>query len=179
MIREVILTTQEVTHKWSRVEFHKGYFFSPIVFAAMQTAEGGDTAQVRLRKVNTGGFQVKIEEEKTDDPEKKHKKEAIGALVFDSLIRLIWNEDDKVIGQVGILERNQPDEDLWHRVEFNQEIERPVVFMQPLTFRGHDPVHIRLAAVDEETATRRASFFFKLEEWQEQKHGDRETIAYL
>lgn len=179
MIREVILTGQEVTHKWGRVEFHKGYFLTPTVFAAMQTAAGGDTAQVCLRKVNTASFQVKIEEEKTDDSERKHTSEAIGAVVFDFASSLIWNEDDQVIGQVGFLERNQPDEALWHRVEFNPEIERPVVFMQVLSFRGHDPVHIRLAAVEEETATRPASFFFKLEEWREQKHGDREEIAYL
>ncbi len=55
----------------------------PVFLADMQTKDGGDTANLRLRNKSAGGVEVWIDEEKSMDLETGHTTEIVGYLAMD------------------------------------------------------------------------------------------------
>ncbi|WP_227379815.1 S8 family peptidase [Haladaptatus halobius] len=78
------------------------------------------------------------------------------------------------IGETGTVTTNQPTPGAWHTVSLEGAYDNPIVLMQPLSYNGSHPCHIRLRNVQ------RQSFEFQLEEWAylDGTH-TAETISYL
>ena len=70
-------------HVWRRATFG-GTFGAPYLLANMQSHLGGDTAALRYRKLDSGGVDLKVEEETSRDEETNHLSEDIAWLVLES-----------------------------------------------------------------------------------------------
>ena len=68
-------------HNWRTTNFGQSYS-DPVVFAGMQTTDGGDTAGVRQRWLMDNMVEFKIEEEQSYDSEVSHTSEDIGFFIF-------------------------------------------------------------------------------------------------
>jgi PKD repeat protein len=80
-----------------------------------------------------------------------------------------------VIGETGIVTVSQPDGSTWHTVDLQNSYTNPVVIMQPVSYNGFDPSHIRIRNVTSD------NFQFQIEEWDyitNQAHTE-ETTSYL
>lgn len=63
------------------------------------------------------------------------------------------------IGESGTVSVNQPDRTTWRTVNLKSSYDNPVVIMEPVSYRGGHPAHIRLRNV------RSGSFQYQIEEW--------------
>ncbi len=79
---EAGLTPNEVTHRNYRLNFSRDYY-APLVFGAMATQNGSDPSALRLRKQDSQGATLFIQEERSSDAEINHIEERIGYTVFD------------------------------------------------------------------------------------------------
>jgi hypothetical protein len=79
---EAAVTPDAVTHAWYGLTFLDGYG-DPVLLAGLQTRDGGDTAGLRYRNLQTTSAEVFVEEEKSRDTEVNHTTEIVGYLVFD------------------------------------------------------------------------------------------------
>lgn len=189
--------TEDVTHEWTLMGIRSE---TPVILAAMQTFEGPNTANVRIRSYTTisipwsipGGTweptdpwttriffpSVKVEEERSADVETRHTEEVVGHIAFEP--GRIENSDGEEIGHAGILEVNQPDGDTWRPLPIppSFSVDNSVAFMQVLSFNGSQSVHPRIATSHPETGE--AGFHFKMEEWPtyDQQHV-REQLGYV
>ncbi len=74
------------------------------------------------------------------------------------------------LGEVGMVE--QAYHGSWHTVDLQNTYVRPVVIMEPVSYNGGDPAHVRLRNVDTD------SFEYKIEEWSGGDHTT-ETMHYI
>ena len=82
-VAEAGLTRDSVTHRQRSMQFKQRYRKRPMVFlAAMQTANDEDPAGLRYRSFNRKRVKVFVEEERSQDREVRHGREAIGYMVF-------------------------------------------------------------------------------------------------
>lgn len=81
---ESLLTGDTVTHRDSAVEFTAEFNASPVVVAAMQTTDGGDTANLRQKNLTADGFTVWVDEEKSRDNEIGHTTEVVGVFAIEA-----------------------------------------------------------------------------------------------
>ena len=81
---ESLLTGDTVTHRNSSVGFTAEFDSSPVVIAAMQTTDGGDTANLRQKDLNADGFTVWVDEEKSRDSEIRHTTEVVGVFAISA-----------------------------------------------------------------------------------------------
>jgi hypothetical protein len=83
-------------------------------------------------------------------------------------------EPSSSIGETGTVETKQSGSDEWHQVSLSGSYTDPVVVMNPLSYDGGHPSHVRLRNVSGD------GFEFKIEEW---KYLDgwhtSETVQYL
>ena len=79
-----------------------------------------------------------------------------------------------ILGEVGTLSVRQASRNDWHSFHLNNSYSNPVVIMNPLSFEGAGPAHIRVRNVTSN------SFEFKVEEWlyQNGQH-KREFVSYI
>lgn len=158
---------EAVTQDWtdvamSELSLPSGYD-SPFIIAAIQTFNGPDTAQVRMRPLHGGAIQVKIEEERSADQEVSHVEETVGHIAFKPL--WIHDDEDNEIGYASFLDITQPAADSWMPlpVPTTFSVDDSVVFAQVLTFNGTHPVHPRIRK--EHPSSGAPGFYLKLEEW--------------
>ena len=78
------------------------------------------------------------------------------------------------VGEAGSVTTNQPDFTTWHAVDFENSYSDPVVVMDPLSYNGGNPSHVRLRRVGPD------GFEFRIEEWVylDGWHTE-ETVSYL
>lgn len=81
---ESLLTGDTVTHRNSSVGFSAEFDASPVVIAAMQTADGGDTANLRQKDLTADGFTVWVDEEQSRDGEVRHTTEVVGVFAISA-----------------------------------------------------------------------------------------------
>ncbi|MGB5986387.1 MAG: hypothetical protein WBG37_13865, partial [Desulfobacterales bacterium] len=81
---EVGRTDDTVTHQYAQVDFDQDYLNPPILIAAMQSADGGDTAALRWQNKDGQGVEIKVEEEKSKDSETWHTTESVGYMIFSA-----------------------------------------------------------------------------------------------
>ncbi len=158
---------ENVTHEWtegeiSEISLPPGYEV-PVLIAAMQTFNGDNTAEVRMRSLLERSFEAKIEEETSADPEVSHLPETVGHIAFAPT--WIRDTDDNVIGYATYLDIDQPNAHSWTilPVPWIFSVDDSVVFAQVLSFNGNQPVHPRIRKDDPSTGD--PGFFLKLEEW--------------
>jgi len=165
-------TPEEVKRKWYKVHFEEKFKKTPVLIAGIETFNGPDTAGVRMKGVNKGGFQVKLEEERSGDPEVWHLPEVVSYFAVQP--GTILDDEGAVIGEAGHVTGFQRNGSQWHTVTLKNEYTDPVVFMQIVTYHGRQPSHIRLRNVDS------TSFQYQIEEWDylDQKHL-MEKIAFI
>ena len=169
---EAKITDEKIQHFWYKLVLEKNFQLPPIVIAAIQTYNEIDTAGVRMNRLSSDEFDVKIEEEKSLDMEEDHVAEKIGYMVFHQ--GNIVNNAQTTIGEAGEMTVNQPDAATWHNVIFNNSYLSPVVVAQINTFSESEPAHVRIRNVTS------ASFQFQIEEWmyQDKVHAS-ETVSYV
>ena len=80
-------TFNEVTHKFTTINFYPVFDSAPIFVADMQTTNGGDTANVRWQNKTGEGVEVQIDEEQSQNPEVNHITEVVGYMVFDNSVQ--------------------------------------------------------------------------------------------
>jgi hypothetical protein len=76
------VTPNKVTNKPYKIEFVGGKDIKPAFFAAMQTADGMNTAGMRYKALNGDQAQVFIEEETSKDKERDHTTEVVGYITL-------------------------------------------------------------------------------------------------
>jgi hypothetical protein len=79
---EAATTPDAVTHGWYPLGFLQSYG-DPVFVAGLQTIDGGDTAGLRYRNLDSTSAEVFVEEETSRDSEVAHTTEVVGYLVFD------------------------------------------------------------------------------------------------
>ena len=77
-------TFDEVTHRFSNIEFYPVFDNAPVFVADMQTTDGGDTANVRWQNKTGEGVEVQIDEEQSQNTEVNHVTEVVGYMAFGS-----------------------------------------------------------------------------------------------
>jgi hypothetical protein len=81
---EIGRTNQNVNHSLKNIPFGEAFNTAPVFVAAMQTKDESDTASIRWGSVTPQSFQVKVEEEQSNDPEQDHDMEVLGYMAFAS-----------------------------------------------------------------------------------------------
>lgn len=80
---EVGKTGNVVTDDFHAILFNQNFLDSPLFLADMQTADGGDTANVRWQNKSAGSVEVQIDEEQSSDSETAHTTEVVGYMAFE------------------------------------------------------------------------------------------------
>ena len=78
-------TFDEVTHDFMNIPFYPVFDSFPLFVADMQTADGGDTANVRWQNKTGEGVEVQIDEEQSRDSETNHITEVVGYMAFSPM----------------------------------------------------------------------------------------------
>jgi hypothetical protein len=79
---EVDVTEDVVRHEPHTILFDHVFTDIPVFIAAMQTADGRNTANLRWQNKSRFGIDIWIDEEKSSDMETRHTTEALGYMVF-------------------------------------------------------------------------------------------------
>jgi subtilisin family serine protease len=157
-------TADTVTDSWHGIGFQRNHA-SPRLFADMQTFDGPDPAGLRYRQLSNTDVEVKVEEERSADTETDHTTEVVGYAVADPV---------PPIGETGSVSVDQPDGTTWRTATLEQSYDDPVVVMNPPSYNGGQPCHIRLRNVGS------GSFEYKIEEWRyDDGAHTTESIDYL
>ena len=155
---EFALSQPSITHLWSSIGLQSEFTASPVVLTGIQTFAGGDTAATRLQMRSVAGFDVKIEEEASRDPELVHASEQVGYLALAP--GEILDAEGNRIGEAGFVARAQPDRATWHSIKLKHGgYSNPVVAAQLMSIRGTQPAHTRIRNIDGD------SFELQVEEW--------------
>jgi len=160
------------THEVASVRFSGDRPSNPVVIASIDTYNGTDTADVRLRNVRRGGMEAFVEEEASKDDEMNHDEEAIGYLRTGT--GPLYDDAGTRIGEAGVLETDQPGRGDWHAVDLEGSYANPVAFVQVMSYNGSNPCHDRIRNVSADR------FEFRIEEWDylDGRH-DGEEIGYV
>ena len=165
---------EEVTHKWSQLDYESDFHELPATIASIQTFNGPDTADVRMKDPSPSKIKVQIEEEKSDwDLETKHVGEAVSYAATPE--GPVYYAPGKQLGEAGVVTRNQASGSQWHTIDINDSYQNPVVFAQLMSKKGKQPAHVRVRNVTSN------SFDLQIEEWRYilvQAHAS-ELIGYL
>ncbi|VAX36258.1 hypothetical protein MNBD_UNCLBAC01-1435 [hydrothermal vent metagenome] len=145
---------------------------NPVVFAGIETFDGGDTAGIRMRNLSSTSVEVRIEEEQSEDSETAHTTEVVGFFALES--GAILDNQGSLIGEAGLTSSGQINNGSWKTITLSKDYNSPVVIMNILTANGYEQSHIRLRNV------KANSFQYQIEEWDylDQAHGE-ELISYL
>lgn len=164
------------THEWTRIEFRKKFESNPIVMASVQTYEGGNPVDVRLRNLTPTSVEVKLEEERSADAEVEHVEEIVGYVAFPFFDpHFEADTSGAVITTAGPVDASDwrtynffPDYNPeWPGSEDTEaaeiadvfEYKEPIVFAELQTQNGTQPAHIRLRNVGDLECE------FTIEEW--------------
>lgn len=143
-----------------------------VVLASIATFNDNDVAGLRMQNLNSGGFEIMIEEEQSVDLEIEHNTESVSYAVFaPGLIKDVFGN---VIGEAGIINQQQVGSDTWYIAQLQGSYLNPIVIMNLTTYNGSNASHIRLRRNNGQ------SFKYKIEEWDylDQIHVN-ETIAFI
>ena len=130
-----------VDHNWKRVTFARA-LTDPVVVAKPFSSNGGQPGVLRLRNVDSSGFELRIQEWHYLDG--WHYPERVGYLAAE---RGAHTLDGHLSVVAGSFDTDQTD---FARVRFAQVFStRPVVLTSIATFAGSDPVTGRWRAIDQ------------------------------
>jgi len=168
---EVLATNDSVKENWFGIGFTQPFAVPPVVVAAMQTCDGGDTAGLRYQNLTVSGVDVKVEEEQSQDSEVTHTTEIVGAICLPAGDIVV---PSSVIGEAGSVTIDQSDSNQWHTVTLENTYTNPVVVIGPPSFNGGQPTTVRVRNV---TAN---SFEWQMDEYEYlDGYHTTETVGYL
>ncbi|GAB6194014.1 fibronectin type III domain-containing protein [Desulfocastanea catecholica] len=154
-----------IDHEWVKVLFDNT-FTDPVVIAGPPTFNGNHPSTVRIRNINTVGFEIRLQE--WDYLDGNHVQETINYIVIDKGIHTLDNGSKIEAGSfTGSTAFNQ--------VSLQQPFSiTPVILTQVMTENEADAVTGRISTVSQ------TSFDFRLQE-QEATHATHttETVGYL
>ncbi|PAP76671.1 Kelch repeat-containing protein [Rubrivirga marina] len=75
-------TPAPIDHSYAAVSLEDGFASAPALLASMQTLNESDPATLRYRALTGAGFEVRVEEEQSADPETDHTGEVVGFLAL-------------------------------------------------------------------------------------------------
>ena len=81
---ESFKTGDTVTHRNSEIGFTSDFSSNPVFVAAMQTTDGGDTANLRHKNLSGDGATIWVDEEESSDSEVWHTTEVVGVLAIEA-----------------------------------------------------------------------------------------------
>lgn len=152
---EVGRTADAVKQNWYAISFGTVFAAAPAFVAAMQTADGSDTATLRRQLLSSSGVEVFVEEEQSGDSETNHTTEVVGYLAFEPGLILGGNQAAAVIsssdstdtGRTGIA---APFETADIPAEYALEGSYPNPFNPTATIRFAlpEPAHVQLGVYD-------------------------------
>ena len=163
---QTLVTGDTVTHRRTQLQF-ANETENPVFVAAMQTADGGDTANLRVTNLNAQTAHVWVDEERSKDRETRHTEEVVGAIVLTQGDLMATssrtgngddppNSDKNVRGEAGqVSDLNHQ----WRTIELKHTYQNPAVVFGPLSFNGSHEATIRIKNV---TST---SFDVRIQEW--------------
>ena len=156
-----------VDHNWKRVEFREP-FLDPVVVAKSLSHNGGQPAIIRIRDVDTRGFEIRIQE--WDYLNGVHKIESVGYLAMEcgsytlpdgARVETGWFETDKASS--------------FGAVRFSRLFQvSPVVVATVCTFNEEDTVTGRVRNI----STQGFEFRMQEQELSDKDHA-KETVAYV
>lgn len=152
------LTSNSVTQDWYGIVFESAFGSTPLVFAAIETFHGSDTAGIRTKNLTKDGFSVMIEEEKSKNSETSHVPEVVGFLGIEE--GNLYDNMGNLIGEAGSMNVIQESHEQWRTVDLQNSYCSPVIIMQLMTYNGSNPAHTRIKNVTNN------SFQYQIEEWE-------------
>lgn len=125
---------------WHTVKYGERYS-DPVVFADVQTYNGGQPSHVRLRNVGPESFEIQIEE--WEYLNGKHVEETIGFVVLESGTHVLSDGSHLHVGTTQATHQ-------WFGVDFvpDYQNEQPAVLTQCQTRNGSNPIVTRTANLD-------------------------------
>jgi hypothetical protein len=154
-------------HNWKRVEFGKS-FIEPVVVAKPLSYNGGDPAVLRIRNVDTTGFDIRIQEWNYLDG--WHTTETVSYIIME---QGSYTLEDGTKIEAARFDTNKTGSFGW--VDFSQAFNQvPVVVSAVLSFNGEDAVCCRLRNIDNTGF----DFCMQEQELNSQSHAT-ETISYI
>lgn len=163
---QIEIGEMEIDHNWTRVEFSET-FINPVVVAGAPGYNGLDPCTVRLKNVNSTGFDIRIQE--WDYLDGGHKAETVAYLAVE---QGSFTLDDGTMVEAGQFDSNNNE---FNSVQFNTTFStEPVVMTSITTFNEEEAVTARLRNIST------TSFEHKTQEQESSshKHGS-ETVNYI
>jgi hypothetical protein len=156
-----------IDHIWTRIDLQKS-FVDPVVVANPASLNDSEPAVVRIRNVDSSGFEIRIQE--WDYLDDRHAFETVGYLVME---RGSFTLADGTRLEAGRFETNRTDS--FGQISFNQTFRTvPVVITSIAGFNESDAVTGRLRNID----TRGFDFCMQEQESNSKNHSS-EIINYI
>jgi hypothetical protein len=155
-----------IDHNWKRVRFDKVYV-NPVVVAGPVSHNGGDPVSIRIRNVNTAGFEIRLQE--WDYLDGLHTTETVNYLVLEAGSYTLKN-GTRI--EAANLSTNAT---TFKTVVFDQRFNTiPVVMTSLTSFNDTQAVTGRVDRVQKN------SFQYRMQEQQANgRHHDPETLSYV
>ncbi len=158
--------TVSIDQEWVRVPF-KNTFTEPIVVASPPTVNETQPALVRIRNIDTEGFEIRIQE--WDYLDGSHAPETVSYLVLE---KGIYTLDNGIKVEAGSFTGSTSFKQVTLKQTYN---DIPVILTQVMTDNGTDAITNRVQNID------KLSFSHKIQEQEstQSKHPEAETIGYI
>ena len=156
-----------VDHNWKRVEFSEA-FSDPVVVAKPLSYNGGDPAVVRIRDVDSTGFEIRVQE--WDYLDGTHTTENVSYIIME---RGTYILEDGAKVEAGTFDTDMTSSFGW--VDFSETFNQaPVVITAVSSYYGADAVTTRMQNISID------GFEFRMQEQElnSQSHTT-ETISYI
>jgi hypothetical protein len=155
------------THEWKRV-FFENTFTNPVVIAKSMSFNDGDPAVLRIRNIDSAGFEIRIQEWNYLDDQ--HLQEEVGYIVMEAG-GYVLPGGAKV--EAGKFTTNKTS--CFLRISFDESFNKtPVIVTSITTFNGSDTVTGRLKKVSAD------GFKFRMQEQEANRQAHTtEEISYI
>ncbi|MFT5419995.1 MAG: hypothetical protein ACI9D5_000736 [Candidatus Endobugula sp.] len=156
---------------WHSVSY-QGIGFNPVMIAQMQTEDGADSATVRMKNLSNTGFQVTIEEERSQDQELGHTTEVVGYLGFPE--GELSDSEGNVIGEAGRISFSQGSRTQWRQLTLLRSYTHPIIIMSINTFNDTVPTVMQINYIGDDY------FWYRMAEWDylDGAHGT-ESVSFI
>jgi hypothetical protein len=157
----------QINHNWIRVDFQE-VFDDPIVIAKSFSLNGGDPGVVRMRNIDSSGFEIRVQEWEYLDV--SHVLEMVGYIVIERGNHALA---DGTLIEAGSFQTDKTES--FGTISFNQSFHNvPVVLSAIISFNGTDAATGRMRKISTE------GFEFCMQEQESNPKFHRtETINYI
>lgn len=146
-------TADAVTHAAHHIEFDDGSLAAnPVFVADMQSADGGDTANLRWNRTGIQSVEVWVDEERSRDSETNHTTETLGYIAIDHSSLSSAPPLNLEVGEVSVGSE-------WQRVSLVEDFIDPIVVATAARSIDVDPAVVQIDDIDTE------GFSLRLRQW--------------